>query len=94
MRFRWDEQKDLTNFRKHGFGFALATEIFGDPFSVTIEDRLYGDELRYRTIGHLEDLMLVVVIHTLTEIEGEAEIRIISARKATPTERRLYETQP
>jgi uncharacterized DUF497 family protein len=58
--------------------------------SVTIEDQLRGDEVRYKTIGRLQNLILAVVVRTGDEEGGG--IRIISARKATATERRLYET--
>ena len=82
MKFVWDEHKNLKNLRKHGFGFEAAAQIFGDPFAVTIEDQLYGDEVRYKTIGRLQNLTLAVVIHIGYQEGGD--IRIISARKGDP----------
>lgn len=52
---------------------------------------MHGEESRYQTVGRVENLKLIVVIHTITDIGDEEEVRIISARRATPTERSLYE---
>lgn len=61
------------------------------PFCLTIEDVEVGPEQRFWTIGRLENLQVLVVVHT-TDVEDADEItRIISARKATPRERRFYE---
>lgn len=92
MQFFWEERKNRSNLRKHGFGFELASEVFLDPFCLTLESQVRGSELRFKTIGRLENLQLIVVIHTSEDDEGE-EVRIISARKATPSETRLYEAQ-
>jgi uncharacterized DUF497 family protein len=91
MRFEWDETKNRSNRRKHGIAFELATEVFADPFCLTIADRASGDEERYWTIGRIENLAVTVVVHTTRDDGGEELVRIISARKATPRERRIYE---
>ena len=78
------------NRRKHGISFHLAQEVFGDPFRLTIEDRTAGEE-RFWIVGRLEKLLIVVVVHTIWDDRGEEVIRIISARRATPRERRFYE---
>ena len=90
MRVEWDEKKSRLNRRKHGISFHLAQEVFGDPFRLTIEDRTAGEE-RFWTVGRLEKLLIVVVVHTIWDDRGEEVIRIISARRATPRERRFYE---
>jgi hypothetical protein len=52
----------------------------------------YENEERWQTIGVAKNVMTILVVHTITDIEGEEElIRIISARLATAHERRAYE---
>lgn len=90
MRFEWDSAKDKENTRKHGISFLTATQAFSDPFSITIEDRVVETEQRLWTIGRLQNQSVVVIVHT--DVFKEEEIvRIVSARRATPRERRAYE---
>jgi uncharacterized DUF497 family protein len=91
MRFAWDENKSRLNRKKHGISFALAKEVFTDPFCLTIPDLTVQREERFWTIGRLQNLVIVVVVHTTRDEHGEAVTRIISARKATPRERTYYE---
>ncbi|MBZ5511945.1 MAG: BrnT family toxin [Acidobacteriia bacterium] len=91
MRFAWDENKSRLNRKKHGISFALAKEVFTDPFCLTIPDLTVQREERLWTIGRLENLVIVVVVHTTRDEHGEEVTRIISARKATPRERTYYE---
>jgi uncharacterized DUF497 family protein len=91
MRFEWDEAKSRFNRKKHGISFQTAAEVFADPFCMTIEDRDVAGEQRFWTLGRLENLVVLVVAHTTRNQGGEEAIRIISARKATPQERRHYE---
>lgn len=91
MRFEWDEKKDKLNQRKHGIPFAVAMEIFADPFCLTTRDVSTDVEERLLTFGRLQNLSVLVVVHTIREEHGEETIRMISARKATPQERKLYE---
>ncbi|SRR5216684_3090345 len=93
MRFEWDERKSRQNCRKHGVSFELAQEIFLDPFCFTIADRALDSEQRFWAVGRVENLAILVVVHTLRDEHEEEIIRIISARKATPRERRFYEEQ-
>lgn len=90
MRFEWDEKKNRSNRKKHGLSFELATEVFQDPFSKSVHDES-GDEERLWTVGRIGSLVIIVVVHTYLNIDGEEVIRIISARKATPRERNFYE---
>ena len=85
MRFEWDEAKRLANIEKHGIDFADVPPMFdGDVF--TIEDQRFEyDETRYITFGLLK-FRVIVVAHT----DEEDVIRIISARKATKNEEKLY----
>jgi len=91
MRFEWDEGKSRRNRKRHGISFGIATEVFSDPFCLTIADQTFQGEERFWTIGRLENLVILVVVHTTQDERGEEITRIISARKATPRERRFYE---
>ena len=89
VRFEWDEGKDRANIVKHGVGFDEARRVFSDPHVIIREDRVIEGEERLHAIGYVDRVLLVV--HTITEEGLSAIIRIISARKATPAERKLYE---
>lgn len=91
MQFEWDEKKSRLNRKKHGVLFEIAAEVFSDPFCLTIPDRVVHGEERFWTIGRLENLLTLVVVHTTRDQQGDEVTRIISARKATPRERRFYE---
>lgn len=88
VEFEWDPSKAESNLRKHGVSFFEAASAFGDPLSLTIENPEHSvDEERFLLLGISYRGRLLVVAHTVRE---EA-IRIISARKATRSERRDYE---
>ena len=89
QRFRWDMEKAQANFIKHGVRFEQASEVFFDPF-VRILDAGVGDEAREAVLGLAEDWTLLFVVHVVREY---GMIRIISARRATREERRLYEDE-
>lgn len=89
MNFEWDPKKSDANIKKHGISFHEASSVFGDPLSVTFNDPDHSiGEHRYLTFGYSRTgQLLVVVIHT----ERQRKIRIISARRATKQERKIYE---
>jgi len=89
VRFEWDENKNRANTVKHGIGFDEARRVFSDPHLIVREDRVVDHEQRLHAIGYVDRVLLVV--HTVREQGLGAIIRIISARKATPAERKLYE---
>ena len=92
LRWTWDPAKNEANRRIHGLSLDVAVLVFEDPLAATKEDP-YADELRWRTMGMVGPIVLMVV-HTWPEadpVTGEAVGRIISARKATSHERRAYE---
>jgi uncharacterized DUF497 family protein len=65
--------------------------VFDDPFCVSIVERVEDGEERWHTIGMIEEIILIVVVHTY-RVEGSDEvIRIISSRSATSHERKLYD---
>jgi uncharacterized DUF497 family protein len=91
MVFRWDPAKAEANRLKHGVALHDAATGFQDPLATTFPDPDHSlGESRYVTVGMGETGCLLVVAHT----EEEDEIRIISARCATPRERRFYEEGP
>lgn len=86
--FQWDKKKARRNLRDHKVSFEEASTVFGDTLSRTIDDPLHSEEEdRYVIIGQSARGRLLVVVHT---IRGD-DIRIISARVVTPTERKDYE---
>jgi uncharacterized DUF497 family protein len=90
MVFAWDENKNRINRRKHGVSFEAAARIFEDPNVVSYRDRVVAEEERWHSIGCAGGIAILLVVHTSEEPNGEEEIRIISARKASARERALY----
>ena len=89
MIFEWDDNKEQINIKKHGMDFETASRIFLDENRLEIYDDLHSDyEDRYITIGLIDTVMYVATV-IYTE-RGNDVVRIISARKATPKERRKY----
>jgi uncharacterized DUF497 family protein len=91
MRFTRDERKNRRNRVKHGLSFETAGLVFDDPNALSIQDRTSNGEERWQTMGLIKGQIIVLVAHTFGEQNGEEIIRIISARKATPREREIYE---
>ncbi len=88
LTFEWDEDKAIASERNHGVTFDEAATVFGDPDALTIFDDYHSvQEDRFLTIGLSHRSRVLVVVYT----EREPNIRLISARRATPSERRQYE---
>jgi hypothetical protein len=88
MQFAWDPKKATSNLRDHKVTFEEASSIFGDSLAVTFDDPDHSEgERRLLTFGLSERGRLLVVSHT----ERRGVVRIISARRATRAERRIYE---
>lgn len=88
MILEWDPEKARSNLEKHWVDFHEAGTVFDDPLSTTVPDPAHSvDEQRYITIGLSLSGRILVVAHT---DRGEA-VRLITARPATPSERRFYE---
>jgi uncharacterized protein len=86
LSFEWDEAKAAANERKHGVLFAQAMMAFDDPGVQFLEDQSFAyGEARMLAIGLFGMRLLTIVF---TE-RGEA-IRIISARRSTKQEERIY----
>jgi uncharacterized DUF497 family protein len=97
FQFEWDPAKNLSNQRKHGVSFEEAAQVFRDPLYLSWKDRVQNGEERWLACGEVEGMSLLIVAHTIREeLEDGSEIevvRIISARKAEPRERRRYEKE-
>lgn len=87
MKFEWDAAKAELNLQKHGVDFADAVIALEDALAATMPDPDSSGEDRYITLGTDALGRLLVVSYTW---RGEA-LRVISARQATPRERRQYE---
>jgi uncharacterized DUF497 family protein len=86
MQFEWDPHKQRTNLRKHGVEFADAVAVFRDPLGLTVEDCEH-EEQRFVTIGMDAFGRTLVVVYAY---RGADTIRLISARRADPSERKQY----
>jgi uncharacterized protein len=89
MRFEWDEKKNRGNIAKHKVSFATAILVFEDQHALSILDRIVNDEERWHTLGMISGVVLIVA-YAWRDEDGEEVTRVISARKATPGERRTY----
>ena len=88
MRFEWDGRKAASNVKKHGVSFDEAVTMFYDPLAATFGDPDHSqEESRLITVGYSARGRLLVVSH----IERGAVTRVISARPATPRERKRHE---
>ena len=88
MQFSWDPKKAASNLRDHGVTFEEASSVFGDGLAITFDDPDHSEgESRLLTFGLSEQGRLLVVSHT----ERRGVVRIISARRATRAERKIYE---
>ena len=83
--FEWDDAKAAANLGKHGVSFEEASTIFADPCYILQADESHPDHFWALGISGLARLLTVV------HLERGRRLRIVSARKATLTERQTYE---
>jgi uncharacterized DUF497 family protein len=89
IRFEWNKQKSAENKRRQGISFEEAATVFGDENALLLSDPEHSNhEDRFVLLGLSSWLRILVVCHCYRKIEKV--IRIISARKATRTERTQY----
>jgi uncharacterized protein len=86
IAYQWDRHKAATNLLKHGIDFADAVSVFSDDMAITVSDERF-DEERFITMG-MDALGRVLVVVYPWRVN---EIRLISARPATPHQRKQYE---
>jgi uncharacterized DUF497 family protein len=92
VRFQWNPAKARENVRKHGVSFDEAQTVFADENAILLDDPDHSAvEDRFVLLGLSAPLRVLVVAHCYRE--GDNVVRIISARKATRTERALYDAQ-
>jgi len=87
MNIVWDPKKAKSNYQKHKIHFSDAESVLYDTMALTIEDQNIDGDKRFVTVGSDSIGRIVVVVYTYRE----NLIRLISARKATASERRYYE---
>lgn len=87
MKFEWDEAKNAANIAKQGVSFATASRIFDGLVVTWADDRSDYGEVRKHSIGAVEGILVLAVIHT----SRDGNHRIISARRASRAERTRYE---
>jgi uncharacterized DUF497 family protein len=90
LRFDRDQEKDAIKRGKHRIGFETAALVFDDPNCLTFVERVEDGEERWHAIGVIDGRAVVTVVH-IYRTEGSDEIiRIVSARRADPQERKQY----
>ena len=89
LRFEWDAAKEKGNLRKHGISFEEARTAFFDEYAIQFFDPDHSEEEdRFILLGMSFKLSVVIVCHCFRE--GEAVVRLFSARKANKGEEREY----
>jgi uncharacterized DUF497 family protein len=85
IEFEWYSEKERLIAEKHGLDIEMVKKIFDDPFLIIQYDNAHsGIEDRWQILGMANDVLFAVYT------EREEKIRIITAREATPEERRIY----
>ena len=87
MNIIWDPAKAKANLRKHGVHFSDAETALFDPLALTIEEQDANGEQRFVTLGSDALGRVLVVVY----MYRDEAIRLISARRATSSERKHYE---
>ena len=91
MKFEWDEMKNAENIKNHGVDFNEAKTVFNDAFAIITYDKKHSDihsEERFHIIGISDKANLLLVCHCYKD--NDETIRLISAWKATTTEKNIY----
>lgn len=92
IEFEWDARKASSNRRKHGVSFDEAASAFYDEGGLLLDDPDHSeDEERFILLGLSSQIRVLVVVHAYRG--ADSLIRIISARRATPSERDFYQSR-
>jgi len=92
MLFEWNDVKARANLKKRGIRFEIATLAFDDPSLILMKDRVVDGEQRWRAIGSAGGEAILLVVHTVNDHDEDEIIHIISARRATRHETRIYQS--
>ena len=91
--FEWNDIKNENNQTKHSVSFEEAQTVFFDERAIQFDDPDHSiDEERFLLLGFSQRLNVLVVCHCCRS--DESVIRIISARKATKREQKVYFRRP
>lgn len=86
-KFDWDPEKARANRAKHTVDFSDAQRVFDDPLAIDwIDDREDYGEVRFAILGMVGGRLLFVAF----TMPDDSTVRIISARRAMPNEKRRY----
>lgn len=89
LTFSWDDKKNSANQRKHGISFEEAQTVFFDEYAIEFEDPDHSEtEDRFLLLGLSQKLRVLVICHCFRKTESE--IHIISARRVTKKEQKVY----
>ncbi|MCK5839524.1 MAG: BrnT family toxin [Bacteroidales bacterium] len=89
LSFSWDGRKNKLNQKNHAVSFEEAQTVFFDENAIEYFDPDHSDEEdRFIMLGISSRLRVLVVCHCIRE--SSSEVRIISARKATKKEQKVY----
>jgi len=89
LTFSWDDNKNISNKQKHGISFEEAQTVFFDENAIEFDDPDHSlNEERFILLGLNQNLRILVVCHCYRK--DDTEIRIITARKATKKEQKVY----
>lgn len=91
MKFEWDRKEERKNIQKHGVTFEQASYVFADAFALNRYDEEHSDEEeRWILLGKSLNEIILLVVHTFRDSDENEFVRIISARKATKKEEKIY----
>ncbi len=89
MKFEWDDRKNVKNHEKHSIWFEEAQTIWADTHAAEFFDPDHSEsEYRFIRVGYSHAKRILVVVFCERHKDS---VRIISARKATPTEKKAHE---
>jgi hypothetical protein len=90
--FTWDARKAAGNFEKHGVSFEEAVTVFADPDALEWEDMEHSDqENRFKRLGLSWKGRVLILVYSYRRLKnGKETLRIITARRASPKERKAY----
>jgi len=91
--FEWDSEKARSNLSKHGVAFEDASLVWDDPLHVVYPDQVVDHEQRWHAVGVVGLVTVLLVVHIYVGETDAERVRVISARKATPWERKIYERE-